>query len=85
MNKDDGDQEHDQTGKRMMASQSHHSLCVQALRPDRLQSAIQQFAAEVLRLTSLSPPTASFAEVSCDMFKDLDKEYRPSNAALNRP
>lgn len=31
-------------------------LLVQTLRPDRLQSAIQQFAGEVLRLQSLSPP-----------------------------
>mmetsp|Transcript_8125 Transcript_8125/g.10764 ORF Transcript_8125/g.10764 Transcript_8125/m.10764 type:complete len:2280 (+) Transcript_8125:2-6841(+) len=35
-------------------------LVVQALRPDRLQSAIIQFCQEVLDVTSLSPPPQSF-------------------------
>lgn len=46
-------------------------LLVQALRPDRLQSALHQFACEVLRVTSLSPPAQSLEqlyqqEASCE-------------------
>lgn len=38
-------------------------LLVQALRPDRLQSALHQFASEVLRVTSLSPPAQSLEQL----------------------
>ncbi|CAM9334952.1 unnamed protein product, partial [Hapterophycus canaliculatus] len=38
-------------------------LLVQALRPDRLQSALHQFACEVLRVTSLSPPAQSLEQL----------------------
>ncbi|CAM9131219.1 unnamed protein product, partial [Ectocarpus sp. 4 AP-2014] len=38
-------------------------LLVQALRPDRLQSALHQFACEVLRVTSLSPPALSLEQL----------------------
>lgn len=38
-------------------------LVVQVLRPDRLQSAMQIFASEVLRISSLSPAPLSFTEL----------------------
>jgi len=38
-------------------------LVVQTLRPDRLHSAIQQFASEVLRIASLAPSSSSFAHL----------------------
>ncbi|CAM9781909.1 unnamed protein product, partial [Sphacelaria rigidula] len=40
-------------------TQFQRVLLVQALRPDRLQSAVHQFAVEVLRVSSLSPPAQS--------------------------
>ena len=42
-------------------------LVVKALRPDRLLSAMQQFAAEALRLPSLAPPPLSLAALHRDL------------------
>lgn len=44
-------------------TQFQRVLLVQALRPDRLQSALHQFASEVLRVTSLSPPAQSLEQL----------------------
>ena len=38
-------------------------LVIKAIRPDRLMSAMQQFALDVLRLPSISPPSLSFAQL----------------------
>jgi dynein heavy chain 2 len=41
-------------------------LVVQALRPDRLQSALLQFCCEILRVESISPPPLSLAAMLAD-------------------